>query len=193
MKNRLRLRRDQSGQVFLGSYEYNQPERISLTQDQPFVDEALRAKGFTAEEIEEQMEGYEIYVPQILARVPQPVPASDLAAELQAAVSDPEPDPEPEDLAEETEDPAEEDDEDDEDDVAPEDIADDPEELQVDDFNDVQVPPVSEIKEMTRDDLAGLAERLGVENEIEGTGANGYVTVPDLRRFLIPYVAELRD
>jgi len=190
MAKRLRLRKDYPGEVFLGSYEKNQPVRISLTQNQPFVDTALRKKGLSDDAVEAELGRYEIYIPEILVQAPVPVPLADLKSTVKAAVSAPAPAPakDPEPAPEEE---PEEEEEEEEEEPAPEDLAEDSEDLQVDEMEAPELPDPAALKEMPRDELVALAEQLGVVDDVEGTGANGYVTVPDLRRFLIPHVKQL--
>jgi hypothetical protein len=182
MSKRLRLRKNQTGEVFLGSYEPNQPERIALSAATPFVDTALRKRGLTDEQIEAEMQKYDIYIPEFLfwAPVPGAVPVPVLELDIELP-------PEEESEAEESE--AEMDEVSEPESL--EDVVGDSEDLQVDEPEAPELPTQSAMAEMTRDELVRLAEQLGVESDIEGSGANGYVTVPDLRRFLIPHVKQL--
>lgn len=195
MAKRLRLRKNYPGEVFLGSYEKNQPERISLSASSPFVDLALRKRGLTDEQIEAAIPQYEIYVPEFLLWAPMPVPLADVAKSVKAVAAAPAPEVEDE---EEEEEEAEEEEEEEEEAEAEEeeeleDIVGDSEDLPVDEEEVPELPSQATMQEMTRDELARLSEQLGVVDDIDGTGANGYVTVPDLRRFLIHHVKQLKS
>lgn len=168
------IRRKQD--VRLGGYRQGDPDRVTLNAKNPTV----------------EGEEYRIYVPEYLVEIKRPeiskpknmlqaikraqsrpvtskpvVPAPDLSAEVAPPAPE---ESEPVGEAEEI--------------VAADDAPEAPK---------VKLPSVAKISRMNRKRLVEYAEAYGIEDEIVGTGENGYKVVSDYKNALIEYVEKHGD
>lgn len=179
-----RIRKDIKGDVYVGSHESNQPQRLLLTPSQPSVRRGLEDLGWDKKRIDEEIEKYAVYSPVTLVPDFSVAAMGDMKSsgkkipKAKEAPKPPEPTPEPEE-----EEPGPE----------PQPEPSEAEELPLEDAEDAEVPHPSLIKEMNREELEEEAERFGLLEEIEGTGSNGYRTVKDFKKFLIPWAEEQHD
>lgn len=192
------------GDVHLGGHRDNQPDRVTLTSDDPYV----------------EGDDYEIYVPSILREVPQDPSVEEKSEAIQkfadkltknssGSSEDQESVDTPEDVEKEEEPNVELDAEEREEleEVGVEDIlsdfeyADEPEveegdELTLDSEEEGDgepLPLVSELEDMNRSELEALSLQMGVLDDIEGTGSGGYITVSDFNDHLTPLLEEAEE
>lgn len=209
MAKKFKLKREymNGGDVHLGGHRDNQPDRVTLTSDDPYV----------------EGDAYEIYVPSILREVPQDPSVeekSDALKKFAAKFTDEDSgDPEPEEKEDGGEQAQEEVEEKPDDvdidtenfeeveEVEVEDLltdfenADAPQveegdELTLDSEDDEDgepLPSVDELEDMNRSELEALALQMGVLDDIEGTGSGGYITVSDFNEHLAPLLEEEED
>ena len=181
MARRWKLRQEfmSGGDIWLGGHRPGEPPRVKLTAEDPYV----------------EGDEYRIYDGTVLREV-KPLPSvedkKDALSALKAAsdAGSPIPTAKPSKAAEKDED-------EDEGDalevlkVEPADTPEppEPEELVLDsDFeseeDEINLPTLEELEEMTRSELERLATQLGVLDDIDGSGSGGYVTVPDFQNYL---------
>lgn len=179
MSQDYKIRRDVIGEVYVGAWAENQPQRLLLTPKQPSVRKGLELLGWDTAKINAEIPKYKVYVPVTLVPdftqdrldisnmkkmlLPKKVEGVQLPteAEAKAAVT-----PEP---AKELAAPPE------------------AESLELAKISDSEVPHPRDIAEMSRDELEEVATRFDILENIKGNGSNGYRTVKDFKKFMIPW------
>jgi hypothetical protein len=177
MSQDYKIRRDVIGEVFVGAWAENQPARLRLTPAQPSVRKGLELLGWDSARINAEIPKYKVYVPVTLVpdfsqdrivdmNVKKKFPKAEAKLPTEPAT------PEKEEAKVEPVAPA----------SPPE-----AEEMKLTSIEDAVVPHPKEIAEMSRDELEVVAIRFDVLDMIKGRGSNGYRTVKDFKKFLIPW------
>lgn len=186
-KRRFKLKAEfmNGGDVHVGGFREGQPDRVTLSEDSPYVEGGE----------------YAVYVPDVLREV-EPLPTVEekmgalksLAAkaskgesiEMKEEADEPESEDEPTvDEIMSTHEPAEEP------------TVEEGDELPLESEDDADalehLPSVDELEDMNRSELENLALKLGILDDIEGSGSGGYITVPDFREQLEPLLEEVDE
>lgn len=173
-----KIRRDVTGEVYVGSWASNQPQRLRLTQSQPSVRKGLELLGWDASRIDSEIPKYRVYVPVTLVPDFSKASFEDLArgkklkkAEVKSEL---EPAPAPAPALE----------------PAPEIQPEPPEAEEMELASADETPGPEDIREMNREELEEVATRFDLLDSVKGTGSGGYRTVRDFKKFLIPWADE---